>query len=254
MSIFEQLAAPFPSEQISWRMGRMGLSHGRPWAQVFPYLDARRVRSRLNQVLGHENWQVSYATAGAGGVIATVSLRLNGEWFAKADGADYTEREPLKGGFSNAFKRACSAWGLGEYLYMLTEARATFSENGANRVRIDGATYRWDPPTLPALLHQADQPVGSGPSLSRLVRPVTSSIGSERRTLETAVDSRPITEQALTVAAAISLPVPFGPFRGLPLGDVLKTSRADVQSGRDWAVRRGKYELYVRAVDLLLAG
>jgi hypothetical protein len=55
-------------------------------------------------------------------VLASLSLRIDGEWISKEDGADSPEREPVKGALSNAFKRACAVWGIGEHLYGIGEA------------------------------------------------------------------------------------------------------------------------------------
>lgn len=41
------------------------------------------------------------------------------EWITKSDGAGSTDIEPIKGGLSNAFKRAASIWNIGRYLYEL---------------------------------------------------------------------------------------------------------------------------------------
>ena len=37
----------------------------------------------------------------------------------KTDGAENTDYEPVKGGLSDAMKRAASQWGIGRYLYKL---------------------------------------------------------------------------------------------------------------------------------------
>ena len=41
------------------------------------------------------------------------------EWMEKTDGAENTDYEPVKGGLSDAMKRAASQWGIGRYLYKL---------------------------------------------------------------------------------------------------------------------------------------
>jgi hypothetical protein len=51
-------------------------------------------------------------------VYLSTSLRINGEWIEKQDGAQVTDYEAVKGGISSAFKRvAASGWGIGRYLY-----------------------------------------------------------------------------------------------------------------------------------------
>src|SRR5688572_22993021 len=102
--IFALLFAPFGPDELEWRVGRSGVKNGKPWATLLAYIDARAARARLNTVLGPENWTVSYGTGPGNGVIATLSLRINGEWVAKQDGADPSDIEPVKGALSGAFK------------------------------------------------------------------------------------------------------------------------------------------------------
>lgn len=51
-------------------------------------------------------------------VYLSTSLKIDGEWISKEDGAQITEFESIKGGISSAFKRvASSGWAIGRYLY-----------------------------------------------------------------------------------------------------------------------------------------
>ena len=74
---------------------------------------------RLDEVIGPQNWRDEYAPGPDGGVICGLSLRLDDEWITKWDGAENTEFEAIKGGLSDAFKRAGYKWGIGRYLYRL---------------------------------------------------------------------------------------------------------------------------------------
>ena len=38
-----KLAAPFPAEDIKWRVGSTGVYDGKPWARLVAYIDARLV-------------------------------------------------------------------------------------------------------------------------------------------------------------------------------------------------------------------
>ena len=51
--------------------------------------------------------------------MCAISIRINNEWVTKWDGAQETAVEPIKGGFSDAMKRAAVQWGIGRYLYYL---------------------------------------------------------------------------------------------------------------------------------------
>ena len=84
------------------------------------------IQDRLDSVLGRENWQNRFCTVqGKDNASTTQVCELSiyypnrGEWITKSNGAGNTDIEPVKGGLSNAFKRAASMWGVGRYLYDL---------------------------------------------------------------------------------------------------------------------------------------
>lgn len=238
---FSQLAAPFAPHELDWRVARSGTTNGKPWAQVLVYIDARAARARLNSVLGPENWRVEYSHGPANGVIATLSLRINGEWISKQDGADSTDIEPVKGALSGAFKRACAVWGIGEYLYDVGDSWAQFSENGTQRARIEGQTYRWDPPKLsPQFLPK------SGPN-ARTFEEALAAHDSARPAAPVA--SRPVrTPNADTARATL---MPFGRTKGRPLADI---PTEDLRKARQWAEDNGKsYPEFMAASAVLLA-
>ena len=54
-----------------------------------------------------------------GGFVCTIDIRINGEWVSRSDAAGDTHVEPVKGGASDALKRAAAQWGIGRYLYYL---------------------------------------------------------------------------------------------------------------------------------------
>lgn len=114
--ILDALKAPFPEEQISWRVGAMTKDQSKGIALA--YLDARDVMRRLDEVMGID-WQCRYSHVGDKGVVCEVGLRINGEWLWRANGAGETQVEAEKGALSDAFKRAAVLWGVGRYLYDL---------------------------------------------------------------------------------------------------------------------------------------
>ncbi len=54
--------------------------------------------------------------------ICTISIYDDSlkEWISKSDGAELSNYSPIKGGLSDAFKRAAVKWGIGRYLYEIT--------------------------------------------------------------------------------------------------------------------------------------
>lgn len=123
MNIFEQLAAPFAS--IHWRAQTVSNKEGRPpSAMALCYMDARDVMDRLDEVVGPDCWQDAYTETAKGRVIASISIKIDGEWVTKSDGAGDTDVEGEKGGMSDAFKRAAVKWGIGRYLYNMPKVWA----------------------------------------------------------------------------------------------------------------------------------
>jgi hypothetical protein len=151
-----RLRDPFAAEDIEWRVQQAGEKNGRPWARVLAYVTNRAIMERLDEVAGPENWQNVFKEGPAGGVVCGLSLRVTradgtADWVTKWDGAENTDVEPVKGGLSNAMKRAAVQWGIGRYLYDLEEGWARVHDGGKHSAKAkDGSWFKWDPPELPA--------------------------------------------------------------------------------------------------------
>lgn len=118
------LEYPFTADEIEWRVLRT--TKDKTKGQVAAFIDSRAIQNRLDTVLGRENWQNHLCTvpgkdnAGTAHICElSIYYADRGEWIRKSDGAGSTDIEPIKGGLSNAFKRAASMWGIGRYLYAL---------------------------------------------------------------------------------------------------------------------------------------
>ncbi len=150
-----RLRDPFAPEDIEWRVQQAGEKNGKPWARVLAYVTNRAIMDRLDEVVGPSNWRNEYREGPAGGVVCGLSIlvtRADGtsEWVTKWDGAENTDVEPVKGGLSNAMKRAAVQWGMGRYLYGLDEGWAKVHDGGEHFAKTkEGKAFRWDPPTLP---------------------------------------------------------------------------------------------------------
>jgi hypothetical protein len=125
---FEKLIAPFPANDIEWRAGATNREKNK--ALALAYITSRAVMNRLDDVAGPANWRDDYAPGPDGGVICGLSLRINGEWITKWDGAENSNFEAVKGGLSDAFKRAAVKWGIGRYLYNLDGVWTPCEERG----------------------------------------------------------------------------------------------------------------------------
>lgn len=134
--IFARLAAPFPIEAVSWRVGstsnkRAGGKYPLgTTAKALAYIDARDVMDRFDMVVGPDKWQSTFVNAGNGATCCQIGLYINGEWIWKADGAGQTNVEGDKGQFSDALKRAAVSWGVGRYLYTIPSPRVAITEWG----------------------------------------------------------------------------------------------------------------------------
>ena len=126
--LFEALAQPFPISEIEFRAG--ATNQEKTKALALAYITSRAGMARLDAVMGPGNWKDEYTAGPAGGVLCSLSLRIDGEWITKQDGADNTNFEAVKGGFSDAFKRACVKWGIGRYLYYLEGTWVKCQERG----------------------------------------------------------------------------------------------------------------------------
>lgn len=146
----EKLKEKFPEKDLDWRIGRSGITNGKPWAMALCYITARAAQDRLDEVFGVGGWCDKYRWE-QGGVVCSLSVKIDGEWVTKENGSDQTDIEAFKGGISAAFKRAASTWGIARYLYDLTESFVTFSDNKTGHsAKIEGKYYNWIPPKLPA--------------------------------------------------------------------------------------------------------
>ena len=134
--IIEKLSAPFPVEQIEWRVGATNeKSNGGVATKgiALAYLTSRMVMDRLDDVVGAFNWQIKHEMGDGGKVVAHIGIRnappsmpLGGkiedyfsDWVWKSDGAGATDVEGDKGSFSDSCKRAGVQWGIGRYLYAI---------------------------------------------------------------------------------------------------------------------------------------
>lgn len=113
--IIKKLKAKFNEDELEFRVGATNTD--KTMGLALAYVQARAIQNRLDEILGFENWKVSYREI-KDGFLCTLSIRINNEWIEKEDGASVTDFESVKGGISNAFKRvASSGFGIGRYLY-----------------------------------------------------------------------------------------------------------------------------------------
>jgi len=147
--IYAELTKDFDKNDLEWRVGMGGVKEGKPWAKILAYTTLRGVQTRLDTVVGFENWKNEYQSGPNGGIMCGLSIRINGEWLTKWDGSDNkgsSDDDSIKGGFSGSMKRAAVQWGMGRHLYYIGDTWAVFNDNGQHTMKEGGRFYKWDPP------------------------------------------------------------------------------------------------------------
>jgi|GEM_PF-6391124 len=116
-SIMDALASPFESTAIRFKPGVVSGNR----ALAIPYVDARAIQDRLDEVLGLVNWQDEYECMNDGSVICRLRVRIGSEWICKVDVGGPSEQpdegDRRKAAFSDALKRAAVKFGVGRYLH-----------------------------------------------------------------------------------------------------------------------------------------
>ena len=117
--IITRLREPFDIKDVEWKVQVTTQDKARGMA--VPYLDARAVQKRLDEIVGPFNWKNVYSLWHDKSQICGISIfnPERNEWVTKFDGAENSDFEPIKGGLSDSFKRSASVWGIGRYLYEL---------------------------------------------------------------------------------------------------------------------------------------
>jgi hypothetical protein len=110
--LFAALAAPFDPSEIKLRSQA---------GRQLPYVTARTIMNRFDQVLGPENWWDDFVP-NEHSVICRLTIRLpDGSALTKCDAGGYAgladPGDDDKSGFADAFKRTAVKFGVGRYLY-----------------------------------------------------------------------------------------------------------------------------------------
>ena len=130
-TIFYRLKAPFPPEEVEWRIG--ATNKDKTKGMALAYINARAVMERLDDVCSPGGWQCRYSHAN-GKTVCDLGLHVGDEWVWKADGAGDTDHEAEKGALSDAFKRSAVRWGIGRYLYKLPSPWVQIEARGRSYV------------------------------------------------------------------------------------------------------------------------
>lgn len=160
--ILDALKKPFDPNDLEWRISYADANtKGEAFASVVCYIDARAVQNRLDDVCGAGGWWNEAPQYGGDKAVnqgITIKLPEQGA-VTKWDGAAQTDIEAVKGGLSNAMKRAAVLWGIGRYLYKLDSVYVNLQKDKPQdmegwertKVKIGGRydIYYWKRPKLP---------------------------------------------------------------------------------------------------------
>jgi len=128
--ILAKLEVPFAPCQVQWRV--TNTSNDKKRGQVIPYADPRAYTDRLNALFTPHGWTREYKveTMGnitrvkkgesilSGKVLVTCTVTIIGLWSHSGTGEEWADDDNgMTSADAQAFKRACSCFGLGRYFY-----------------------------------------------------------------------------------------------------------------------------------------
>jgi len=121
--IREKLRAPFAAELVQWKP--QATTKDKAKGMAVAYVDARSYQDRLNEVCP-DDWGMKLHAWGTNQVICELTLcgitrSSSGEGEEKDDNTATTAE-------AQAFKRACSMFGLGRYLYSIPKKWVAYDE------------------------------------------------------------------------------------------------------------------------------
>jgi hypothetical protein len=127
------LEVPFDPGVIEWRVTNTSKGNGPSRGQVIPYADQRAYTDRLNALFSPAGWARKYTVHTSANfqrakdqkttakVFVTCDLTIFGLGSHSATGEEWADDENAgTSAEAQAFKRSCSCFGLGRYLYYFT--------------------------------------------------------------------------------------------------------------------------------------
>ena len=128
--LLAELEVPFPVDQVLWRV--TNTANNRTRGQVVPYADPRAYTDRLNALVSPQGWTRTYETVTmnniartrrnaeivTGKILVTCKVTIDGLGTHSGTGEEWADEDnAMTSAEAQAFKRACSCFGLGRYFY-----------------------------------------------------------------------------------------------------------------------------------------
>jgi hypothetical protein len=141
--ILSELEVPFPPDQVQWRV--TNTTNDKKRGQVVPYADPRAYTDRLNALFSPQGWTREYKidtmtnitrvkkgeSILSGKVLVICTVTIHGLGSHSGTGEEWADDDNgMTSADAQAFKRACSCFGLGRYFY---DIQATWVDLDQNR-------------------------------------------------------------------------------------------------------------------------
>jgi hypothetical protein len=173
--ILAHLEAPFAAEEIKWRVTHTTKDAKK--GAVIPYADQRVYTDRLNKVLTPSGWTREYIVTTVsnitrivtkdksiqtGKILVTCIVTIPGLGAHTGSGEEWADNEnAMTAAEAQAFKRACSCYGLGRYFYDIAEQWVELDDYKRPKQTLSGAS-------TPAQRQQQGTERGSNPGTARV--------------------------------------------------------------------------------------
>ena len=128
--LLADLEVPFSPDQVQWRV--TNTTNDKKRGQIVPYADPRAYTDRLNALFSPQGWTREYKIETmnnitrmkkgesiiSGKVLVTCTVTIIGLWSHSGTGEEWADDDNgMTSADAQAFKRACSCFGLGRYFY-----------------------------------------------------------------------------------------------------------------------------------------
>jgi hypothetical protein len=213
-----ELEVPFDPSVVEWRVMRMTWEGGRRRGQLIPFADPRAYTDRLNALFTPAGWTRRYTVHTSANfdrgrdqkrvakVFVTCDLSIFGLGSHCATGEEWTDDENAgTSAEAQAFKRACSCFGLGRYLYYFSALWVDLDERKRPRDTLQLVGWATPEGWRQGLRPQADAEPG--------VTQIAGCEGIEEAT--TAGAMRPPEMELIGQIEALAEPLGRGLYRGL---------------------------------------
>ena len=140
--LLAELEVPFSPDQVQWRVTNS--TNDKKRGQIVPYADPRAYTDRLNTLFSPQGWTREYKVETmsnitrvkkgesllSGKVLVTCTVTIFGLWSHSGTGEEWADVDnSVTSADAQAFKRACSCFGIGRYFYDIPPIWADLDQN-----------------------------------------------------------------------------------------------------------------------------